>query len=103
MLDSRRRVQCTRGCFEDCFRNVMLVASVQILDVEIETAFLHKCFQEFFDKLRLQIADSCRFEIGLVYEIRAAGKIDDHASQRFVQWYIRVTESRDATALTKCF
>src|SRR5438270_11585073 len=43
MLHTRGRVQRARGRLENGFCDVMLVPAVQIFDVEIETAFLHKC------------------------------------------------------------
>ena len=46
-----------RGRLENRFRNVVLIAAVQILDVQIEPAFLHERLQELLDQFRLQIAN----------------------------------------------
>ena len=60
MFDARRGMQRARGRLENRFRDVMLIAAVQILDVQIEPAFLHERLQELFDQFRLQIADARR-------------------------------------------
>ena len=55
-------MQGARRRLENRFRNVVLVPAIQILDVEVELAFLHKRLQELFDQFRLQIADSRNLE-----------------------------------------
>ena len=85
MFDPRRHVQRPRRRFENRFRNVVLISAVQILDVQIESAFLHERLQELFNQLRLQIANPRRLEFRFVYQVRPARQINDHARQSFIQ------------------
>ena len=59
VFNARRGMQRPRGRLEHCFRNVVLVAAVQIFDMQIEAAFLDECLEEFLDQLCLQIANAC--------------------------------------------
>ena len=56
-IDARRHPQSPRCRFEDCLCNVMLIPSVQILDVQVEFAFLHERLQELLNQFGLQIPD----------------------------------------------
>ena len=85
MLHTRSEMQSARRRFENGFRDVVLVAAVQVFDMEIEPAFLNEGLKEFLDQLRLKIPDARGFEIGLIYEIRTPGQVDYDARERFVQ------------------
>ena len=63
--------------------------------MEIETAFLHECLQEFFNQFRLKIADTRRFEFGFVYEIRPSRQIDHHARERFIERHVGMPKPHD--------
>ena len=69
MLDSRCHVQRDCRRFENRLRNVMLIPPIQALDMQIESAFLNKRLQEFFNQFGLKIADAGCFEVRLVYQI----------------------------------
>ena len=64
-----------RGRLENRFRDVMLIPAVQILNMQVEFAFLHKRLHEFFNQFRLQIADSRDAEFRLVHQIGPSGQI----------------------------
>jgi hypothetical protein len=53
VLHARRDVQSAGGGLENRLRDVVLVAAVQVLDVEIESSFLDEGLQKFFDQFRL--------------------------------------------------
>ena len=72
MFDSRRQMQCPRRGLENRFCDMVLISTIQILDVQIKPAFLHERLQEFFDQLRLQVADPCCLELHFVYKVRPA-------------------------------
>ena len=103
MLNARRGVESARGCFKNRFRDVMLVPPIKIFDVEIEAALLHKRFQKLFDQFRLKVPDARRFELGFVHEIRSSRKINDDASERFIQRNICVAKTDDSSPFAQRF
>src|SRR5690348_12198860 len=95
MFHPRREMESACRGLENGFRDVVLITTVQALDVEIEPAFLHKCFEKLLNQLRLKIPDSRRLEIDFVYKVRTSGKIDHNARERLVQRNVRMRESRN--------
>src|ERR1051325_1960394 len=95
MFDSRRHVQCASGCLQDGLGDVMLITAVEIFDMQIETAFLHKCLEELLNQFRLKIADSRRLEIDFVNKIGPPGKIDHNTRQSLIQRHVGVSEARN--------
>src|SRR5438093_1165088 len=92
-----------RGRFEDGFGNVVLIPAVQIFNVQIEAALLHRRLKKFFDQLRLKIADARGLEFRLIYKVRPSGEINHHAGESFVQGNMGVPKADDSTALAQRF
>ena len=84
MCHTRGQVQRARRGFENRFRNMVLIPAVEVFNMKIEPAFLHKCFKEFFDQFRLKVANACRFEIDLIYEVGPAGEVDHNPCERLI-------------------
>ena len=95
--------QSPRRRLEDRLRNVMLIPAVQILDVQVEFAFLHECLQELLDQFRLQIPDPRHLELRLVDKVRPTREIHDDASQGFIQRHVGMSEPGDAAPIAECF
>ena len=72
MLDAGGRVERPGRRFKNGFSDVVLIAAVQILDVEIEAPLLNERLQKLFDQFRLEIADAWSFELRPVYKVWAA-------------------------------
>src|SRR5439155_12061366 len=95
--------ESTCRCLENRFSNVVLISSVQTLDVEIESALLHEGFEKFLNQFGLKIPDTSAFEIDLVHKVRTSGKVDHHTCERLVQRNVRMREPCNATAVAACF
>ena len=98
-----RHPQRPRRRLEDRLRNVMLIPAVQILDVQVELAFLHERLQELLDQFRLQIPDPRHLELRLVDQVRPSRKIHNHSRQRLIQRNIGMSESRDSAPIAERF
>src|SRR5262249_33132805 len=96
-------MQSSRSRLENRFRDVVLIPAVQILDVQIESAFLHEGFQKLLNQLCLKVADARRLELRLINQVRSARQVDHHARQCFVQGHVCMPESRDSPSLAEPF
>jgi hypothetical protein len=96
-------VQRARRRFKYGFRDVVLIAAINVLDVQIEAALLDECLKELFNQFRLHVADSRGPKLRFVDQVRTAGEIDNHARQSFIQGNIGMAESDDPTTISESF
>src|SRR5215813_2343958 len=103
MFNTCCQVQSTCSGFEDRFRYVVLIAPINIFNVEIEPPFLDESFEEFLDQFGLKIADSCSLKVDFVHEIRTSGQVDYHTRQRLIQRNICMGKSCDTATIAASF
>src|SRR5437773_298534 len=61
VLDAGGRMERPGSRLKNGFGDVMLIAAVQILDVEVEAPLLNERLQKLFNQFRLEIPDAWSF------------------------------------------
>src|SRR5262245_39920915 len=100
MFDPRRGVYSAGGRFENRLRNVVLIPTIQIFNVQIEASFLNERLQEFLNQLRLQIPDARRLELGAVNQVCAVRQVSHHTGERVVQRDVSMAEADFSSSIS---
>ena len=57
---------------------------------------IHKAVEKFFKQINIKTANQGAGKVDVIHQTRTAGKIDDHAAQRFIQRNIGMTVTGNA-------
>src|SRR5688572_14841775 len=95
-IEFEREAQGAGESFEHGFALVVRVLATQVVDVHRHEGVVGEALEEFMRQLAVESTDHAALEGHVHDEARAAGKIDDHAGQGFVQRYIGMAIAADA-------
>src|SRR5690554_2951042 len=96
LVHFNRHAQCAAEGFEHGFNLVVGVLALQVVDVQGHHGVVHEALEELCEQVYVKPAHAGA-GVGYVHEqTRAAGEIDDHAGQGFIQGHVGVAVTADA-------
>ena len=69
----------------------MSVIAPDVIDVQSDQRVIHKALEKFQDQINVKLTNTGTWIIHAVFQAGTSRKINHHARQGLVQWYISVT------------
>src|SRR5262249_39837347 len=100
-VDLRGLIEGARQRLEAGFDDVVRVASLNLIEMQIHADLIGQGQEEVMNQLGIEITDSWLLDRQVVGEERASAQVDDDRNQCFVERPRRVAEAADAVLFTE--
>ena len=85
-----RHAQRTAKGLENGFTLMVGIAPLEVVDVQADAGVIHEALEEFIHQLGVEGADHRGGKGNVEFEARAAGQIDHHAGEGFIERHVGV-------------